>query len=628
MRPTRVPHAGGPPDPRKFVAAAAAPLPGVTCDGIEVVQVVQSLPAHDVVLVAQKTTVVRVYLSTDAPTPVTVRGTLSGRPAGGAWQAVPSNNTVTLVPAEAGQLRLKRESLDKGLYFVLPAETTAAGTWDFQLTGLEQSSPVAALPVPANAARSVTFLQTPPLRVRVLGIRFSPDPTGPLQLEPRPLDFTLLRSWLGRAYPVSAVEFSTTVVDFSQSWPFDPNPDDAADHVNAYVRTIRTSDVAQGTDPRTHYYGMVYEGTTGDYFMRGKASVPSTPDPSAVGSGPTGGTRWTNWDTDGSYGDWYAGHEIGHTFGRTHANFCGAGGGDPFPYPNGQISPDDGSHVGLDVGDPANNIPLRALPGVVWHDLMSYCDFQWLSGFTYQGIRDRLAAEDGSNDTSAPPPAATLTEAAMPNSVHVVARVNLKKGTAAIASVLPHPGLPPTAAPATASSSITVRVADAAGQALGEFDAPFIPNVCEDPGHDRTGMIDVLLPAYPAAAAVEVRLGGKPVAEFRRQAPPAPIQALAVAAPPAAAAVAHGGNPVITWTHGAQPSAPAAAPGGAGPVYLVLVSTDGGRSWRTIAANVKAPAVVLDRSLLAGADEAQVRVVATDGFATESATKSFRVADL
>ena len=79
-------------------------------------------------------------------------------------------------------------------------------------------------------------------------------------------------------------------------------------------------------DARTHYYGLVSDGD-GSFFMRGLASgIPGTADPSTVASGPTGVNTW-GWDTDGSYGDWYTGHELGHTFGRFHAEFCGAGGG-------------------------------------------------------------------------------------------------------------------------------------------------------------------------------------------------------------------------------------------------------------------------------------------------------------
>ena len=72
----------------------------------------------------------------------------------------------------------------------------------------------------------------------------------------------------------------------------------------------------------------------GGGFMRGCAMD----IPAYVASGPTGTGTW-GWDFDGSYGDWYGGHELGHTYGRGHANFCGAGGGPSYPYAGGRISP-------------------------------------------------------------------------------------------------------------------------------------------------------------------------------------------------------------------------------------------------------------------------------------------------
>ena len=132
----------------------------------------------------------------------------------------------------------------------------------------------------------------------------------------------------------------------------------------------------------------------GGFFMRGLASgIPQTPQPGTVASGPTGPSTF-GWDADGSYGDWYGGHELGHTVGRFHAEFCGAIGGAAYPFPNGQLSKADEAYVGIDVGDADLGLPMRVMGGVDSHDVMSYCDDQWLSSFTYGGVYDRLVAED------------------------------------------------------------------------------------------------------------------------------------------------------------------------------------------------------------------------------------------
>jgi hypothetical protein len=208
----------------------------------------------------------------------------------------------------------------------------------------------------------------------------------PVTFIPSNLDFQLLESWLGRAYPVAQVVSSRVLVTATTSSPF------LCDDINAQVAAIRALDVAGGEDSRTHYYGLVSDG---GFFMRGcAAGIPSGPAPETVASGPTGSATW-GWDFDGSYGDWYGGHELGHTFGRLHPGFCGETQDDltRYPYDNGQLGGSDASFAGFDVGDPVNGLAMAALPGAVWRDVMTYCNNQWISAYTYLAVRRRLIAE-------------------------------------------------------------------------------------------------------------------------------------------------------------------------------------------------------------------------------------------
>ena len=78
------------------------------------------------------------------------------------------------------------------------------------------------------------------------------------------------------------------------------------------------------------------------------------------------------WDFDGTYGDWYTGHELGHTFGRKHPGFCGETHDDPaYPFVAGQLSNADDAYVGFDVGDASFGLTMTALPGTDWHDVMT-----------------------------------------------------------------------------------------------------------------------------------------------------------------------------------------------------------------------------------------------------------------
>lgn len=365
------------------------PAPGeVSLDGLEVTQVVQEV-AHTVPLVADKATWVRAYLSYNSTTPLTVRGTLRVRrfpffPA----ITVNSTNTVTINPAQNDQLRAKREDITLSLNFPLPAQVATSGRRRVDLQLVSNASTGAAVPCSDCGTSPVQaqWLTSASLRLRIIGLRYSMG-TPPQNFAPQAIDFTLLNSWLRRAYPIAQLITSQTTVASTTTPAF------TCGNANAQLATIRNNDVNGGTDARTHYYGLVSDG---GFFMRGcAAGIPGNAAPATVASGPTGSGTW-GWDNDGSYGDWYGGHELGHTLGRFHiGSGCGESNDDPnYPFPNGQLSAANGAFTGLESGDGGNNILSAALPGVPWHDVMSYCQRQWLSSYTYTRIRDRLTAEE------------------------------------------------------------------------------------------------------------------------------------------------------------------------------------------------------------------------------------------
>ena len=632
---------------RRAKLTTAGPV-SLTCDGVEVSQSIQNM-AHVVPLVAKKTTVARVYLSASVTSAISVRGVLRARRTSpvGPWVSVPSSGAASINPAENGQLRAKRESETKSLVFILPVSVCSAGAVQVQLASVVQVAPAQTLTPPANAKRTITFVDSAPLRVRILGIRYQAG-TPPQTFAPSALDFALIRSWLGRAYPVASVQFSQVTVTAPQAWPFD------AARINAFIRGIRANDIIGGVDKRTHYFGLVSDGG-GSFFMRGLASgLPSTPDPSTVASGPTGIGNF-GWDNDGSYGDWYTGHELGHTFGRFHAEFCGAGGGAAYPFTAGQLSNADGAFVGLDVGDASHSLPLQALPGTKWHDVMTYCQFQWLSSFTYIAIRNRLNQE---NALPSGMPAGSGVRSvrrsrgnrAMSSSgmIHVVATLNLTRGTGRLVHLTPQP----TAASGTPAKRhaaarrrrestnkpiITVRVYDQSGRMLNEYQAELIADACRDAGDDETGSVDVFIPRDPSVSRLDLILNGTVLDTFT---PGQPAKAVRnIRATGAAAGRARrssraiegstGGasvDPVITWND----TAPVTRAEGAGPrsVYSVQVSTDDGKSWQTVGFDLHEPQVAIDSSLLGNAKKVKVRITSTDGFHSATVEKVFKASDL
>src|SRR6202012_2447738 len=113
---------------------------------------------------------------------------------------------------------------------------------------------------------------------------------------------------------------------------------------------------------------------------------------------PISSSLFPGGDSSQTFGDWYGGHEIGHSFGQLHpgyvnssgtpVGYCGAGGPDTaYPYPQGHISDNQDDRVGLDVGDSANGIALNVLDGTSHFDIMSYCAQPlWMSDYRYNKL--------------------------------------------------------------------------------------------------------------------------------------------------------------------------------------------------------------------------------------------------
>ena len=594
---------------RATIASGTQPLPRhrlpiVFLDAIEVTQEVQDLD-HSVPLIESKPTIVRAYLRY-ASGPIQVRGELRmARTAMGPWQTVPALAPGQLDPSRTGgslsELRSRRANLDYSLNFRVPDNLTNAGTLWLRMGPIRRTT---GTPLPSLAwlpLRTITFQQAVPLRMRLVRFRYTMG-TPPVTHEPSATDVTLVESWLRRAYPIARLELTTTTATAAPAPPF------GAAQINAQLIALRAVDVSTGTDARTHYYGMVADS---GFFMRGLASgIPSTAQPDIVASGPTGPSSF-GWDFDGSYGDWYGAHELGHTFGRAHAEFCGAIGGAPYPFPDGQLSDADEALVGLDVGDPAAGLPMRVMGGIDCHDVMSYCDDQWLSSFTYSAVYARLLEEEALSAGAGGGPAVAAflagAEGANPLGMRVIAALNLTRTTGAITSILPTTGGGGAPARGAEPHETTIRVLDADGAILDERPVAFQPSACEDPDEDATGVVDAVIPSFKRAASVDLLIDGQVVDRHPVGGEPAPVGDLLRADREVAGlGQVPGGELQLRWE---APGAPA------GQRYTVQTSDDAGATWRTVAVGLAEPAVTLASDDLKG-DEVTIRILSTTGSGT------------
>jgi hypothetical protein len=614
---------GRPADPSVTEAirrAADGSRPRARLDAIEVTQAIQDL-SGSVPLIEMKSTLVRIYLGISSGA-MTVRGELRLRHGPGPWTTLPSIGTADLDASRNGstpaELRSRRETIGYSLNFLVPSGLTGAGTLQVRLGEVRDAATgqKAQVSDPVHT-KTVTFTASPPLRLRVINLRYSTG-TPPVTYVATASDLDHLRSWLRRAYPVAEVRFSSITTDATATWPFQ------GPQANTQVAAIRALDMASGGDQGTHYYGIVADGGG---FMRGfAAGIPGTPDPSVVASGPTGPSTF-GWDNDGSYGDWYGGHELGHTLGRFHPGFCGETADDPaYPFTAGQLANNDGAFVGLDVGESMLGLPVAALPGTAWHDVMTYCDFQWLSSYTYEGVRDRLVAEAAlfpvPGAVAAPP--AMVGGALSSALVHVAAVVNLTDRSASIQQVTPLPG-PIAPSPPPADTRLVVRT-HASNGTTQDHPVAFKPNLCQDPGEDEIGLVDAVLAVDPSTTAVELLIDGTAAARFKVGAAPSLAENLRVRRPePDAMAEEAAGITVaqstLFWD---DPSA-----GDDGRSYVVQASTDHGATWTTLAVGARHPTLQLDPSDFADAEQVRFRVLTTNGLSyTEATTDDLAVDEL
>ena len=224
---------------------------------------------------------------------------------------------------------------------------------------------------------------------------------------PHDKEYDLIRSWIKRAYPIASAP-NNLQIDDEHNDPLDINVDDLSDsdpaksaesnYRNAPCDVtnygVRTDRLMKENRLFTHYVGLVSDHKPGggignaEYLKNGCSTIMGLQtslqvyfsQPGSVATGyrgkpePPWATTWPStsanfWDNDGSYGDWYTGHELAHSLGRFHAK--GSSGADfpspppslcdqaivspqslPSGHPNGQLSDSTEFSMGFDSGDP------------------------------------------------------------------------------------------------------------------------------------------------------------------------------------------------------------------------------------------------------------------------------------
>jgi hypothetical protein len=390
--------------------------------------------------------------------------------------------------------------------------------------------------------------------------------------------------WMRRAFPVSDIRVVLRSYFFGRavvSGTLLTSP--SCDQVNAFLISKRLFDLASSDEvPRNgRYYGMV-EDRAG--FMRGCAAG----IPGFASSGPNG-TGTFGWDNDGSYGDWYGNHEVGHSLGRLHAEFCGAQGGGPFPYPEGRISPvltGDNAIYGFDIVS-------RDIYTPDWKDVMSYCPYEWISDFTYEGLMDFYRSGGGA--------ARIVQGGAVTDRLLVVGSIDAASNDVTLQPlfIVPNSGEIKERIP----GPYTIVLRDAGGAELARY--PFTPDVVQEEGVDLL-FINELVPFVEGTSRVDIE-GPTGMLHSVSAGPAAPSVQL----------VAPNGGEVLD-----QPTVPIAWTSddadGDLLTFSLQFSKDGGATWEMVAQYLQGNSVELDAANIGRTEQGKFRVLVSDGVHTSS----------
>ncbi|MFQ5401774.1 MAG: hypothetical protein ACE5E7_19525 [Anaerolineae bacterium] len=499
--------------------------------GFEVTQSVQDAN-NSVPLVANRDTLVRVYTTTSSNLPNRTV-TLSAKRNGVSLGSI-TDGPKTMTTSSRG-------SFNSTYNFTLPQNWL---TGNVTLTAADNGGG-------GNLSTNVSFTSVPPLNVTLVPIRYTHTGNGTTYPPPTQDNVS---EWALRAFPVSAVN-----VTFRTEYTFAGNLNTGAAW-NALLDDIALLKQSDGAPASTIYYGYIP-------FSCDWANCAST----ILGFGFDGlrvsiGVDATNTPGSLSPGE-VAAHEWGHNMNRLHAPCGNPGNIDP-------NWPTDPKYSGASIGEYGIDGLPSGSPALLnpanYVDVMSYCNSEWVSDYTYKGLmQDQLA--HGIN-----------VAAAAEESLLISAQVGVD-GSITLGPIYAFPQAPTPAS--TGTGDYRIELLDEQGQIIAAYDASLL--TAEEEGMvSRAIHTAVPLPDAPVAQVriVEVK-SSRLTAQRSLQTSPAFLAAANGGMTPTLQMDEAGHTAVIRW-------------GLPDTLAIVRYTTDDGQTWTTLGLHVLGGELPVDVNLL------------------------------
>jgi hypothetical protein len=559
----------------------------LTVEALEVTQALQTLEAQQSIpLIAGKPTVVRFYLHSREKE-VSVRGWLRAENAAGDVLLVSSEQSARVHPAGEVDLARRRNDAELSLNFFLKPELVQEGPLSLRLDQVDLAARTKReiFALDGETERTVTIEADSPLYLALL--------TVPVQRKsrirvPEEADLRRTESWLRRAYPAGQI-----LVSHRSLVSGDPAFQDGffCYDVNTLLLAARNLDVSSGVDPRTHYYGMLHRLSG----LKNGCAL-GIPEPGETMPPVASGLNRLA-DLPVPDADWYAGHELAHTFGMRHT--C-ADELNPCCRTCDEKQASLGQFVGWDAGDAEIEASPAVLPGDRWSDVMSYCPRPWLSALTYRAVRERLRQEarlSAVDLSKISPPAGLfvgppdLTKTPYLNIVGFRASGSKRTVFYLLPLLLPilAPDLP---------AGLTVDVLGAPEVSRKVWGRVY-QETCGGPVY-----FDVLVPMARGTTGVLLHWNGERIVQFAFGPEPPWIKNVHLGP---ANPKKDDGRVALTWEGG--------DPDDKKDIHFsVQQSRNGEGSWETIAVGLRETRLVLEQDPRQSSQETKLRILATDGF--------------